>query len=192
MHKSTVHGFQYLAPFNKTDEQVTISNGSLYQRFFWLCTITVAFGFSGYILYHSYKEANDSPIITTVDSVPIQKVPFPAVTINAGRVLNPWGFVEKVFSLVDYECYDTPYNCPESKEKVRKDLHFLFKDIMHKFFKTLLDKWKDMSLSELEEIRETNIWNRSTGRVGWSPVLHETVDMLAIVMGNKQSRTEAD
>ena len=34
--------------------------------------------------------------MTTIDSQPISKVPFPSITIDAGHVINPWGYIEKV------------------------------------------------------------------------------------------------
>ena len=36
------------------------------------------------------------PIVTTLDTTTVDQVPFPAITINRGGNLNPWGFTNKV------------------------------------------------------------------------------------------------
>ena len=38
--------------------------------------------------------------MTTIESVPTNKIEFPSITIDAGHVLNPWGFTEKVLDHV--------------------------------------------------------------------------------------------
>ncbi len=184
LQESSVHGLRYLMPQDKSQEPA-----SFLQLFFWLCTILTAFSLSGFILYNSFREANEFPIITTVDSLTVQEVPFPAVTINAGNVLNPWGFVEKMFSLVDYECYETPYDCSESKENVRKDLDFLINKVVREFFGKVFNKLKAKSLPELKHYRDNKVWQRTVKR--WSDQFDETTAMLALIMEMKRSRGHA-
>ena len=38
----------------------------------------------------------------------VEEVPFPAVTVDSGEVINPWGYLERAGSLVELEagCQD--------------------------------------------------------------------------------------
>ena len=34
--------------------------------------------------------------MTTIESEPIENIEFPSITFDAGHILNPWGYIEKV------------------------------------------------------------------------------------------------
>ncbi len=92
MRGTTLHGFVYL-----------VEEKSVVVRLIWLVLIVVAFILVGLLFGLSVQEAKDSPFVSTLDSVPIEEVPFPAVTI-APQYINPrTGFLSR-FVEYGYDC----------------------------------------------------------------------------------------
>ena len=74
----------------------------------------------------------ENPILTTIDTTSVKDVPFPAITVDAGKVTNSWGFMEKAMDLLDFECYDDAYNCTNSTS-LRQDFSGLFKAVAERW-----------------------------------------------------------
>ena len=70
---TTAHGFSYLAEDGR----------SFLERTFWLTIVVLALAFSYWQTSTLYKQWQDSPVITTLETVsmPIKEIEFPAVTI---------------------------------------------------------------------------------------------------------------
>ncbi len=181
LQESSIHGLRYLA----SDAR---GRKNLRQVLFWSCVTLAAFGFATGLILRSFGETHKFPIITTVDSVSIKKVPFPAVTINAGQVLNPWGFVEKYFRIVDYECYDDPFHCPAQKEAVREDLKFLSQAVVERFFEVVVERLKLDSLKDLRIKRNKEV---SLAKDVVFSEFEEAAATLALLIDKKQSRAKA-
>ncbi len=145
LHETTIHGFRYLAP----DE---IGSRNLLEFFFWVSGIVAAFAATTLMLYQSFDEGRKFPILTTVDTINVNKVPFPAITVDAGEVVNPWGHAERLIDLFDYECYDTPYGCPE-KEALREAGMVVIKATVTVFFEKYKLRVKEWPLSKLKKSR---------------------------------------
>ena len=175
LRESSIHGLSYVAQ----------RRGGKFQSTIWTVAVLLAFALAIFLVRRSLSEARDFPIITTVESVSVREVPFPAVTINAGDAINPWGPTEKLFRLVDYECYDAPFDCPAEREAPREDLHFLLKVVAERFFEGafVTHKWKDVK--ELENWRKQDL-QMSTDYV--FPEFKESVALLAHILQKKQSR----
>ena len=71
LETSTVHGLRYLAECRH-----------IIEKLFWLVLIGGSFGYAWYIIEIFFIEANNDPILTTIESIPVRDVPFPAVTIR--------------------------------------------------------------------------------------------------------------
>ncbi len=133
------------------------------ETLFWVAVIAGAFAATTIMLYRSFHEATEFPILTTIDTVSVKEVckkshsmthlaifisttllqvPFPAVTIDSGRVINPWGFAERLLDLIDYECYKTPENCTE-KEAGRQQAMIVIRPVVKRFFDIVIDQIKD-------------------------------------------------
>ena len=70
---TTAHGFSYLAEDGR----------SILERIFWVIVVVLAIGFSYFQTSTLYKQWQDNPVITTLETVslPIKEIEFPAVTI---------------------------------------------------------------------------------------------------------------
>ncbi len=77
MRGTTLHGFVYL-----------VEERSVLVRLIWLLLIIVAFILVGLLFGLSVQEARNNPFVTTLDSVPIEEVPFHAITI-APQYIDP-------------------------------------------------------------------------------------------------------
>ena len=76
--------------------------------------IVVAFSTAGVFLKDAFQGWNETPVITTLDSIaePISTIQFPTVTICQDEYKPPdnWAFLETVLNNVAIECNDDEYN----------------------------------------------------------------------------------
>ena len=66
---STIHGLNY------------ISIGRKWSRLFWILVVIGGFSGAGYLIHLSFDNWNQSPISTTIETLPISQITFPNVTV---------------------------------------------------------------------------------------------------------------
>ena len=69
LESSTIHGLIY------------ISTGRKCARLFWFLVVIGGFTGAGYMIYQSFQDWNDSPVKTTIETLPISEITFPVVTV---------------------------------------------------------------------------------------------------------------
>ncbi len=155
---------------------------------FWTCIVTLGFVIALASINTSFKESYNFPIISMSDSISVKDVPFPAVTIDAGKVLNPWGLVQKFYRFVEFECYESPYDCPKTKKAPLQDLGFVIENVVSRFFDIVVRLRKDMDLHDLVTWHKKNIRFAS---YLFFPEFDKAVAMLACIINKKSSRSIA-
>ena len=103
-------------------------------------------------------------------SYPVQKNPFPAVTVcPPGR--DRWAFIEKVLNYVKLQCYEgylyTEKDCIES-QKARIDFRFLLEEIHNKALDASLRKLSSTNEIDLED-QVLKYIGRSDSSKDWDP-----------------------
>ena len=90
LESTTIHGFSYLSS----------SGRNVLVKFGWAIIISTCFTLAALLIQQSIEEATLNPVMTNVETIPIQQVPFPAITINSGEpdTFNPWGYPENIFN----------------------------------------------------------------------------------------------
>ena len=75
---STIHGL------------ALISGTRRWSRLFWILIVTLGFNGAGYLIYISFHNWEQSPISTTIETIPISQITFPNITVCPPRnsVLN--------------------------------------------------------------------------------------------------------
>ena len=77
-----------------------------------LICIVIAFLTAGLFLKGAFHDWQQTPIITTVDSIaaPIDQIQFPTVTICQDEYKRPdnWAFIETILDNVAFECSHNP------------------------------------------------------------------------------------
>ncbi len=154
------------------------------QAVFWFFATAVSFSVAVYMINTSLQEARASPLVTTVNSISVKDVPFPAITIDAGKYQNHWGIVEKLFRFVDFECYDSPYDCPADKEAPLSDFRFYVEEVARRFFDVGYASFMRMSLEEVEEWHDYNY----EPSVVLFPRFDRAVATLALILVQDRSR----
>ena len=86
LESTTIHGFSYLT-----------SGRHVCERVVWLIIIGTCFTLAALLIHQSIEEANQNPVMTNVESIPLQDIPFPAITINSGDP-DPLGYAENTFN----------------------------------------------------------------------------------------------
>ena len=66
---STIHGLYYVSLTNKAD------------KCFWILIVLAGFCVAGFMIYESFHNWSESPIKTTIETLPISGVTFPNVTV---------------------------------------------------------------------------------------------------------------
>ena len=69
LKNSTIHGLQY------------IPNSRKVVKLFWIVTVTSGFIVAGFIINQSFESWEETPISTTIETLPISKMTFPKVTV---------------------------------------------------------------------------------------------------------------
>ena len=102
--------------------------------------IAVAFSTAGLFLKDAFHGWNETPVITTLDSIaePISMIQFPTVTICQDEYKPPdnWAFLETVLNNVAIECNDDEYNEYETCKKtikLREDFDNLINSVVNTF-----------------------------------------------------------
>ena len=68
---TSIHGLRYL-----------MDSRNIVEKASWLIIICMSFGFCFHIIQSHFSDIDKKPILTTVEMVSVQEVPFPAVTIR--------------------------------------------------------------------------------------------------------------
>ncbi len=154
--QSTLHGVSYLA----SSASGSCLKAGLAQRLFWVLSIAAAYGLAMCLIALSFRETRDFPLVTDAEIVRASQVPVPAVTIDAGDILNPWGPVEKLLNLARFSCFGAPSGCPPEREAVRRDVKGLTSEVVDRFFKAVFGKVKDWPLEKLKHEDRKNMWTK--------------------------------
>ena len=66
---STIHGLYYISTVRR------------WSRLFWILTVIGGFSGAGYLIYESFDNWSQSPIKTTIETLPLSQLTFPNVTV---------------------------------------------------------------------------------------------------------------
>ena len=69
LESSTIHGLSYIA---STEKLI---------RLFWIFVVITGFSGASFLIYQSFQSWADSPIVTAIETFPIEEVRFPKVTV---------------------------------------------------------------------------------------------------------------
>ena len=92
--ETTVHGFRYV-----------VEGRNIVERLVWVLFISFGFAYSLLIISDAFESWKTHPVQTTISelSVPVQELPFPAITVCDTESLqmprrNRWMFLEKLLN----------------------------------------------------------------------------------------------
>ena len=95
--QTTVHGFRYV-----------VQGRNIFERVIWILFILFGFMYSSKTVWDAWVYWDTHPVETTIDqvSVPVQELPFPAITICDTQSLqmprrNRWMFLETLLNSVE-------------------------------------------------------------------------------------------
>ena len=69
LESSTIHGLNYIATTRKV------------VKLFWILIVITGFSGAGIIIHQSFEAWNDSPVMTTIETLPITQLTLPKVTV---------------------------------------------------------------------------------------------------------------
>ena len=97
LQETTVHGFRYI-----------VDGRNLLEKLMWVLFIAAGFTFCGLIVYKALNDWDRNPVETTIDEVgvPVQELPFPAITVCDTKSLqmprrNRWMFLETLLNSLE-------------------------------------------------------------------------------------------
>ena len=80
------------------------------ERLIWTVAVVTGFSWAAYLINQNFEDTNANPMMTTIDTVDVTRVPFPAVTVVPGEYpVSPEvdGFTKRLFDYADFERYKT-------------------------------------------------------------------------------------
>ena len=80
LESSTIHGLIYISSSKKHIE-----------RLFWILIVIGGFTCSGVLIYQSFDTWAETPITTTIETLPIEDIIFPTVTVCPPRTRRALG-----------------------------------------------------------------------------------------------------
>ena len=69
LESSTIHGLTYISTTGK------------YVRLFWIFVVFIGFSVASFLIYQSFQSWEESPVKTTIETLPIAKITLPKVTV---------------------------------------------------------------------------------------------------------------
>ena len=173
--QSSIHGLSYLTPQSSVAEKLLwiiailtslIVAGVMIRTRYIMLVFACIIIHSIYSLNFSLIEAEMNPISTNMEMISVDKVPFPAITVNSDSIANPWGFIEKSFNMLAFDSALPKINIEKSK-KLRKDFRFLTLKILRTiyeqlYFKKVNDNW---TLKELKMYKDANVLQVTMSRI---------------------------
>ena len=69
LESSTIHGLTYISTTRK------------YVKLFWIIVVLTGFTGAGILIYESFQAWDESPVTTTIETLPITEITFPKVTV---------------------------------------------------------------------------------------------------------------
>ena len=121
---STIHGLYHISSVRK------------WSRLFWIFVVFLGFSGAGYLIYLSFDNWHQSPISTTIETLPISQIRFPNVTICPPKNL----FLNLNYNILQAE------KVKFDKEKREKMIKDSLNDIQQKFYIELMK-----NLSKVED-----------------------------------------
>ena len=121
---STIHGLYY------------ISTTRRWSRLFWMLIVLVGFSGAGCLIYVSFRNWVQSPVTTTVETLPISQIKFPNVTICPPKTL----FLNINYDILQSEQIKLDN---EKREKMIKDSITIFQDTFYNEMTMNLRKLED-------------------------------------------------
>ena len=90
LESTSIHGFGYLS-----------TGRNIIEKLLWLIIICTCFTLAALLIRQSIEEASLNPVMTNVETVQVQEVPFPAITIDIGDP-DPMGYAENILNGIDF------------------------------------------------------------------------------------------
>ena len=103
---TSIHGFSHLR-----------ASKTLLGKALWILIIGSCFSLAALLICESIEEANENPILTNIETVSVQDIPFPAVTINTPQP-NVWRYFAKILNGLKFD--QAVEEFPEDNKLVEK------------------------------------------------------------------------
>ncbi len=133
---SSLHGFRYVR-----------ESKTFLGRFAWILLICSAFLAAGLIIARTLHETAQNPFVTTVEQVPVQDIPFPALSTQQVQDAKPWNtFAANVLNNVYFDCFEKS-DCERSE--VYEEISFVVDHFVGKLFDSLYQGLSDDSQHKL-------------------------------------------
>ena len=118
LESSTIHGLVY------------ISTTRRFVRFLWLSVVSLGFLCAGILIYQSFASWEESPISTTIETLPIEKVKFPRISVCPPK---------NTFTSLNYDLMKVENSMFDEDQRL-KFLNYVTEPIFDAFFKDKYSK----------------------------------------------------
>ena len=126
--ETSIHGLRYL-----------VDGKNILEKVCWSLVVMVSLYFAGSMILTSIEDNEKAPILTTIETISFEDVPFPAVTIAADERANPWGFVQKTFNMMEF--YEPVDHKHKDLNELQQQSKFILEAIIEKIDDGIVRNW---------------------------------------------------
>ena len=101
---TSIHGLAYLK-----------SSQTFIEKLLWALIIITCFTLAGLLIFGHFKDADENQILTNIETISVQGIPFPAVTINTAPYDDAWRYVSRILNGLKFDNFFKG-DFPESNE----------------------------------------------------------------------------
>lgn len=91
LNETSIHGFRYVANATSTIEGV-----------FWVVAIIIGITLNVLIIWRSLRDSQKNPILTTVELIELNTVPFPAISVDTRTTVDFQGYGQSLIHVIQY------------------------------------------------------------------------------------------
>ena len=143
---TTIHGFAILLKSKNVIESIT-----------WCLIIIMSISSDGFLIHQGLIEAEQDPIATTVDLIPLSSLPYPALTIDSDPAYNPWGFTQKMFNMLAF--YGPGDEGIEIKSKsLKSEFSEVTEEMVKELWNSLKKEFMAKNISTIKAMID-NLWD---------------------------------
>ena len=164
--ETSIHGFPYLATSKR-----------FATRIIWAVIVSAAFIVATNFLLQSFESNASNPISTSIDTIGVEEVHFPAVTIYPGNYRNKKALTRRLLNYFQFSRYD-------ENDALRNNTMFLSKFSWFLKMSFLYGKWSEKLLDSVQRYLKNNDTNFYPKKKGL--VKNEVCTLIALKNKNSQ------
>ncbi len=134
--ETSIHGFHYVG-----------EAGSLHKRLIWATLIIISFTMAALLMRSNLRDTKENPFVTSITTVPVQEVPYPAVSVHHSHFKPPWSvFSTLLLNAASFDCLGKEATDCRRSQKLLDDFAVLIRERVQLMFDKVYDAFTNHTI----------------------------------------------